>query len=320
MSEFDYFDSARKENFLSALLLLAMKLDPNIHSAMEYLLGEKLGYKELKIVDKGREAAVSPNSASYQDKRCDIWLRCTSGESERFLVVIEVKANGDWAAKDVLVQMGEYDDGTILRFDQKVQDCVALVPDRLAKELCDDDSSVKAFTWSELIKKFREEMDANNRLSVAAVEHFREVLGREAGDEKCTMPNVEVFLRQHAILQGLLIEIAEGLGGTVRGVAAAGTTPMFVQNADGKPRTQGEYCWLGMEMQFKWRDDLHYVGIYHYSKNPESKDGNPLTRVEVWQGSLHRIAQANFSSENLGPSNLAEIKKQLFASVRKTTP
>lgn len=324
MSVFGLFDGSYKENFLSAVLLSALETSDEAKSRFCALLTKKSkeasNMLQVNHVDLlGRESGLDVlyPDGSGATKRSDLYgivnPRGPRGDAEAFIV--EVKTRDNWDASHVLAQLRTYHGAEIKALGRKVVHVFALVPGDLRKELKSVGCIYPILTWEEV----RDYLPlASSSESISVYDHAREHLDKmfvgPTGAENLEFGPYEVerFLRRTEVVQNFLVEAAHFLDGSVDGRGSR-QVRFYLGHQDGTPWDDGKFQWYSIELPFKLDGNTHYIGVYHYLKEPvtiQSKsagDTGQKTYVEIYLNNFLK-ARVLWEKSDLSPQTLKALR------------
>ncbi len=312
-SGFAHFDDSHCENFISAVLLIAMEFDDAAKVAVTDLVRDALDIdRERPLLSFGREARLE-KSADGEYARADLWF-LFGPRPDSFYAFVEVKTHDDWAAAGVAYQVRDQCRRTTARNPRPVRGSVLLAPARLARNVRSVDASVHTLTWPQVLSRLR--ANPPSPLTDRALRHIEDNMERPAGlDRPMTLNDFEEATTTVACLRQFIVECIEDIKGRVKG------EPMHLTPGDGRPLHGSGWAWHGLSVPFSLEGRNGRVGIYKYSEAPEGADADraKLWLEAYWGDGDNPVTFIPFAPRTLAAKELDAVRGE-FASAWKRRP
>jgi hypothetical protein len=294
-SGFAHFDGSHRENFLAAVLLVAMENDEAVKELVAGRVRNELGIDgACPLIGLSREIRLAA-TADGTYARADLCLDFGSS-STTFCAFIEVKSHEGWDEAHVAHQMADQASRTPARVPREVRGSVLLAPERFCRLVVSRDPGVRAIPWRLVVGELRA-LHSTSPLTRMAIQHLEENVDRAAGlDRSMTLNQFEQATTTVACLRQFLVDCINELGGQVHG------QPLYTTPGDGKPLRGSGWAWHGLAVPFSLGGRKGRLGIYKYEEAPSSELSAKDT---LWLEAYLGEEEAPVAFVKFAPSTLA---------------
>jgi hypothetical protein len=305
-SGFAHFDSAHRENFCAAVVLLTMDVDPDVATLLTRLVLGALGVPgSPRLLGFGREARLDSTDADNYS-RVDLWL-LFDAEPGPFYAFVEVKTHENWDAAHVARQVRDQAGRSVARSARRIHGSVLLAPERLCHRVRDVDPEVPFIAWQCLLREMQA-LPSSSALALHAIRHIEDQMDHPPGIERSmTVLQFEEATTTISCLRQFLMDCIADLKGSVHG------EPLYMTPGDGRPRRGGGWAWHGLAVPFTLDDRRGRIGIYKYAEAPPGEsEALEALWLEVYLGDGDQpIMFSNFAPATLAREQLDEIRTNL---------
>lgn len=304
---FGHFDRSHTENFCSAVLLMAMEMDPSVRSLVDKFVRNAAG---LDPCYQGPVAFSREHRMRLEDgkpRRGDLWFWYRH-EGKTQPVVVEVKTSHR-PASWVIKQVNEYRHARVSRGGQKAKAVVLLAPTLLCDQVSRGDPTIGTISWSELLQAWRL-LPTLSEIAHHAKAHLEGNVETTPGlnDPLPGPVSLKDITSIFGCLRGFLEACIHDLGGK----------PLAQTNlsaADGSPYSNPDgWAWYGMSVPFKLRGNKGWLlGLYQHVGCPDddvSKAYAESPKIEIYRNGAF-YCHVDFDPQDLSPQTLASTREKV---------
>jgi hypothetical protein len=308
-SGFSHFDASHRENFIAAVLLLAMEVDDAVRDFVADLARRELGIDAaIPLLSFGREARLA---ATDDDNYARVDLVLSFGpETDPSCAFIELKTHNRWEPKDVARQVRDQGERAMARGTSRVRGSMLLAPERLCRRVKEADAQVRAVTWPQLLAGLRA-IPSPSPLTRLAISHLEQNMERPAGlDRTLTLEQFEQATTTVACLRQFIVDCIGDIKGDIHG------DPMYLTPGDGQPLRGSRWAWHGLSVPFTLDGSKGKLGIYKYEEAPPGEEGAKATLwLEAYLGEGETpAATLAFAPATLAAAELERLRGAFVAA------